>query len=276
MKKTFFLMILLSTGAPSFCQFDYLFLPGQVDSVACRIVEVKQDYISYIRYGEKIVESKGTKEIRKIKLFRSPPTEGVYNTRDLLDIFEYERMSEVIWLGLDFSFVKICRKSSNESFSSDLFHSMNDFIIEKAKKDFLVFFGSYSQLPLSGISKINLQPVSAANNLVNMQSVFNCDDDPFLPLDYIRKSVKNYVFESLNSGIAMVFFYNSINKKKEKIYVTLVFFDIKTRDVLLTFSDQLPAGGIGPAWHWTSGLPEMVNNMKRTGFQYNMMYRIYK
>jgi len=249
----------------SFAQFDYLYSQRIHDTIECRIVEIRPNYVAYIKKGEMAVDVKSTQEKIKIKLFQPDKIEGSYTTNDLMEFFRKSDAKDIIWFGLDFSYLKVCRKGPAEIYDHSLFESMNNFIIDRAKKEFFSLFAPSSFLVISGISTINLTPVREVNKGIDTEKIEKCEDDPFIPLDYIRKSVSRYNINTVQTGIGVVYFYNYINKHEERIIVTLVYFDIKTRTVLLSWTEELGAGGIGAACHWTSGLLEMINNIKKSG-----------
>lgn len=260
----------------SFAQFDQLYLERINDTIECKIVEVRPDYLAYIKKGEMVVDMKSSGEPLRLKLYQPEKTEGSFTTNDLLSMFRFGNTKDIVWFGLDFSHLKICKKSPKEKINTALLESMNNFIIDEAKKEFINLFSPRRNLILSGISAINLAPVREVNNLLDTKKMEKCEDDVFVPLDYIRKSLVSYNIKPGQTGIGLVFFYNYLNKPKEQIIITMVYFDIKTRAVLLTWTDEQPAGGAGFAWHWTSGLQRFINGMTISGMDFQTMYVMYK
>ncbi len=274
--KTFILILCWLGPLFAFSQFDQLYIERSNDTIECKIVELRPSYLAYIKKGEMMVDMKSTSEPLRLKLYQPDKTEGTFTTSDLLSMFRYSNTKDIIWFGLDFSHLKICKKSPKEKITTSVFESMNNFIIDQSKKEFLTLFSPSRSLIVSGISAINLAPVKAVNSMLDTEKMEKCEADVFVPLDYIRKSLGNYNIKPGQTGIGLVFFYNYINKPKEQIIITMVYFDIKTRTVLLTWTDEQPAGGAGIAWHWTSGLQRFINKLTISGMDFQTMYVMYK
>jgi hypothetical protein len=84
---------------------------------------------------------------------------------------------------------------------------------------------------------------------------FIISKDYFFPLDTVKAAIANYDLQE-NSGIGLVFIPENFNKYRERAYTWIVFFDIKTREVLWAAEESGACRHMGYTAHWTSGIVE--------------------
>jgi hypothetical protein len=75
------------------------------------------------------------------------------------------------------------------------------------------------------------------------------DNDYSINLSRIDEIVKEYQTTE-TQGIGLVFIMESFNKNLEKGFMWVTFFDIKTKQVLLSVKMEGDAGGVGIRNHW--------------------------
>jgi hypothetical protein len=96
-----------------------------------------------------------------------------------------------------------------------------------------------------------------AINAVSMKVVpdFIIADNYSFPVDTVRKAVQNYPITE-KAGIGMVIIPENFNKPQERCISWIVFFDIRTREVLWSTEVSGACSHMGYTAHWGSGIIE--------------------
>ncbi len=160
--------------------------------------------------------------------------------------------NDITWYGLDFSFAKMIGSGfeSPSSVKNNLFNSWNMLFINEAKKYDLAKFFSKSNVTN------NLDIVSDRNSKVDETKLvtFNSTDTANVNQDMIKDAVKKYSTKD-DKGLGLVFFVESFNKFKETATISVVFFDIATKNVLVIKKMKgISPAGIGVRNYWASGI----------------------
>jgi hypothetical protein len=123
------------------------------------------------------------------------------------------------------------------------------FINETKKFDLAKFFSK------SNVTN-NLDIVSDRNSKVDETKLvtFNSSDTANVNQDMIKDAVKKYSTKD-DKGLGLVFFVESFNKYKETATISVVFFDIATKNVLVIKKMKgIAPSGIGVRNYWASGI----------------------
>jgi hypothetical protein len=160
--------------------------------------------------------------------------------------------NDVTWYGLDFSFAKMIGSGfeSPSSVKNNLFNSWNMLFINEAKKYDLAKFFSKSSVTN------NLDIISDRNGKVDETKLvsLNSTDTANVNQDMIKDAIKKYSTKN-DKGLGLVFFVESFNKYKETATISVGFFDIATKNVLVIKKMKgIAASGIGVRNYWASGI----------------------
>ncbi|MEI8007254.1 MAG: hypothetical protein WCI48_13690 [Bacteroidota bacterium] len=78
------------------------------------------------------------------------------------------------------------------------------------------------------------------------------------PLDTIARAVKGYEL-SQKTGTGLVIIAENFNKPREASIIWIVFFDLRTRELLWTVKESGPCAHMGYTAHWGSGVVKGFN-----------------
>ena len=167
---------------------------------------------------------------------------------------------EMTWFGLDFSRVKLLGSSEFTNLSEIrdyYFDAINDVIVTEKKKYNL------SKYLRKEIVDYNLDIVRERNLNVDIEKAVTDDDrfTNFLTENDIENTIKEYDLDS-TSGLGVVFIVDNLNKldgSTESMFVT--YFDISTKEVLLTEKMTAKAGGFGFRNYWVSPVYKILKEI---------------
>ena len=270
--RLFILFLSMFIIATSYGQFDQVKLFFQNEYLNCRIMDVSPNSISYILKDSSKLTTKQLSEVEKIKLYHKTNVQESFTTHDLFQALIEKESKKFVWMGLDFTYTKICHSGAVHKYLDGFFSSINSFVV-KPKGEFKSLWKPNPRYSLCGLTRIDLGPVNLANTRIKMDTVFDCFSHQIIPLDSIRVAINNYTITDSLSGIGIVFFYNEIIKKSEDYSVYLVFFDLKSRSVLLCLRNNLKGFGITMERHWTSQLLVVINKIRHTSFEYFIEFK---
>lgn len=171
---------------------------------------------------------------------------------------------EIVWYGIDFSKAKfIASKSFSSGFTNpaeiqeNFIPSWNEWflnegVVKKRKKALKV-----EQMPS------NIEIVNERNqNLEGMVVYENYEIDK----STVQEIISEYNTER-NDGIGLVFIVESLNKEKNKSFVYVTFFDIKSKKVLMSEKYIGDPGGFGVKQFWNVSLYEVQKQIKMSRFK---------
>ena len=180
--------------------------------------------------------------LKLIRFYQNPESQT-----SLADLFlkrSYSSNSpriKLYWFGLDFSKVSIKLGTAPRiQYSNTFFLDCNDFIL--SEKGLSSFKKSFNLIMDTGI-------VTQRNAGFDPSLTFNNTKRKFT-IDSVRTSLKQ--IKSVNEGVGVIIFITNINKISETEAFHVVFFDIKSKSLLLCLDATGPVIGIGMAHHWTN------------------------
>ncbi len=106
--------------------------------------------------------------------------------------------------------------------------------------------------------------VKARNKKVTKQSLFN-DNEAIITTAAIEQMISEYT-GSKKTGLGVVFFVESFNKKKKLATMHVTFFDIATRKVLLTRRLTGEPGGGGLKYYWANSVSRIFHDITVTHY----------
>ncbi|NQT78208.1 MAG: hypothetical protein HQ565_10870 [Bacteroidetes bacterium] len=178
-------------------------------------------------------------------------SKGQYTTTDVF------KVDNITWYGLDFSNIKLIGSegfTDPNAIKNQFFNSWNNLIISEPEKYNLaeVFSKSSVENDLSIVTERNTLP--DPDKLVIEENYSFGEDE-------VKKIISEYDITG-KEGIGLVFIMESFNKTKEQGYMWVSFFDIETKEVLLSKKMNGKVGGFGIRNYWAKSF---YNVMKRIG-----------
>lgn len=171
------------------------------------------------------------------------------------DVF---KVDNITWYGLDFSNIKLI---GSEGFTdpyavkNQFFYSWNNLIItETDKYDLAGFFHKSSvENDLSIVEGRNMLPDPD-------ELVINTDYS--LGEDEVKKIISEYDITG-KEGIGLVFIMESFNKNKQLGYIWVTFFDLETKEVLLSNKMSGKPGGFGIRNYWAKSYYNVMKSIEK-------------
>ena len=151
--------------------------------------------------------------------------------------------SEDTWFGLDFTYLKIFGDSGFKEAPTPLPAGWNELILNEQKKyDAVKTFG---KKPVA----YDFEPVAKRNKGINLDALIIQQEPPELTQQQIQKEVAALETGD-TAGTGIVFMMESFSKPENQGYLHVVFFDIKTKAVLISARMSGKAGGFGKRNYW--------------------------
>ena len=255
-----------------FSQTDQLLIIGQEKLLDVKINDITIENVTFENLNDHTILILPTNHINYLKL-RTKESQK-YFTNDILQALKKYNSTNLVWYGADFTMVKINDLGHEYKYTTGLFRAINNFITDPGEK-FYCLWTCILPYCLSCIKKMNCEPVYLRNDQIKIQECFKLTTTTNNPLKSIRESITNLDPGEFKEGIGMIFFYQSIDKSKELISGDLVFFDITSKEIILTIGDVLKADGISMEWHWSKGLRDFLNDIRKEGRLYKDIFSLY-
>jgi len=184
-------------------------------------------------------------------------SQKIYSRADIFSI------KEITWMGLDFSMIKLI---GPEGFTNPIdivnnqFWAMNNLILnEPDKYDIKKYFFKQSvAIDLSTIRERNSIP--APNEIV-----LPTGSSYSINVSHVQDAVSQYVPEEFE-GIGLVFIMETFNKDLETGTMWVTFFDIGSREVLLTDRISGKAGGFGFRNYWAKTFYNVMKEVEKSRY----------
>ena len=171
----------------------------------------------------------------------------------------------IVWYRLDFSnarFIGILAASgSGEDIRDNLMPAWNSLIILEPAKDMGKTFVKEPVINyLDAVGEINAN-IDASNIM---------DINPFKfesPEELIASAVSQYKSGEKDSGLGLVFIVESFDKARVEASLYVTFFDISTKEVLLTERMTGKPVGFGLRNHWGGGIYNILKQIQASAFK---------
>ncbi len=178
-------------------------------------------------------------------------SKGQYTTADVF------KVDNITWYGLDFSNIKLIGSAGFTdpyAIKNKFFNSWNNLIITETEKYNIAGFFHKSSVAndLSIVKERNKLP-DPDELVINTDYSFGEDE--------VKKIISEYDITG-KEGIGLVFIMESFNKTEERGYMWITFFNIETKEVLLSKKMNGKAGGFGIRNYWAKSF---YNVMKSIG-----------
>ena len=178
------------------------------------------------------------------------------------DIFNSSK-TEITWLGVDFTQVKVLGETGTVSPSEmvGLFAKINDVIINEGEKyDFKKALNK-NDVPY------DLGSVTKANAEIDGEKILSTSsaEKGRITPETIAELVKGYNAKA--EGIGLIFFMETLDKPQEKGTMWVTFFSLDSKKVLLTEQMSGKAAGFGFRNHWARTVYEVLNDIKKSKYK---------
>ncbi len=163
------------------------------------------------------------------------------------------------WLGIDFSHARYSGNTGgdNPAVMVEYFQKINKLILdEPVRYDLKKTFHKESVInQLEMVAKINAS--IDTSQLITTKTV----DYYRITKDKIAQHVKNYDTGNLQ-GLGVIIIIEDLNKTWEQASMWVTYFDMQTREVLLTEKISGTASGLGFRNHWAAPVNEVLNKVQ--------------
>lgn len=168
---------------------------------------------------------------------------------------------KVVWCGLDYSKVK-CIGSEGftdpDNVVDTYFNSWNKLVLSEASRyDVKKLYGFEGKVT-------DLSVVERRNEMPNADEIV-IDDNYSFEEGTVEKIVADFKLEKADSGLGLVYIFESLNKTEQAAHVYVVFFDIATKNILRSKKYEARAGGFGFRNYWARTVLEA---MEESGDEY--------
>ncbi len=172
-----------------------------------------------------------------------------YNTSDIFEV------NEITWYGLDFSNVRLIGAigfKNPEKIKSYYFDAWNSLIINESKKYKLDKFFHKESV------EHYLNIVTDRNELPNLDELV-IETEYSFGAEKVKQIISEYDSGD-QEGIGLVFILESLNKYREKAFIWVTYFDIQTKQVILTERLEGKAGGYGFRNYWAGAYYKVMKS----------------
>ena len=168
------------------------------------------------------------------------------NAQHSYELRELFTESKITWFGIDYSKTNFVG-TYNKTDMNVYFHGWNRLAIEEPLKyDLAKFFQKkFVKNEIQSVEEIN-----AATD-ANITAV---NTDSSLTKLVISKMVRAYKSEEVDGGIGLVLLAERYNNSKNYASHVIVFFDIASRNILISQRIETPPAGIGIRNHWAGSI----------------------
>ncbi|UII22943.1 hypothetical protein [Fulvivirga ligni] len=161
---------------------------------------------------------------------------------------------KVVWCGLDYSKVKCIGAegfTDPDNIVDTYFNGWNKLVQSEATRyDVKKLYGFEGKVTdLSVVEKRNEMP--KADDLV-------IDDSYSFEDGTVEEIISTYKLEKADSGLGLVYIFESLNKTEQAAHVYVVFFDIASKKILWSNKYEAKAGGFGFRNYWARTVLEAM------------------
>lgn len=185
------------------------------------------------------------------------------NAQSVADIFNSSK-TQITWLGVDFTQVQIVGEMGTVTSSEliPLFEKINGVIINEGDKYNFKEAFSKDDIPY------DMGPVSKINGEIDSEKLLSSTsaEKGRVNAELIAKLVKAYEVKN-PKGIGLVFFMETLDKPSETATMWVTFFDLTSKNVLLTEQMTGKAMGFGFRNHWARTVYEVLKEIKKSKYK---------
>jgi hypothetical protein len=184
-------------------------------------------------------------------------SQKIYSRADIFSI------KEITWMGLDFSMIKLI---GPEGFTNPIdivnnqFWAMNNLILnEPDKYDIKKYFFKQSVA-------IDLSTIRERNTIPDPNEIVLPSGSSYsINVSHVQDAISQYNPEEFE-GIGLVFIMETFNKDLETGTMWVTFFDIGSREVLLTDRMSGKAGGFGFRNYWAKTFYNVMKEVEKSRY----------
>lgn len=174
---------------------------------------------------------------------------------------EISRISEIVWVGLDYSMVRMIGIDAfrdTKAIFPGYLNKWNDLFFKKKIKE----LSSRLEKPI----KIETSAVEKVNKSASEKQILQKEGGPqdltasHITQEDLAKAVGAYTLQS-KIGVGLVFIMDRLVKSEGRGYIYVVFFDIETRKIILRWRKSYPASGFGFRNYWFNPIKETLRDL---------------
>lgn len=192
---------------------------------------------------------------------------GITRSQPFIEIFTSKYFT---WYGLDFSNAKMIGAhgfTHPHRIVNQYFEEWNDlFIVEERKYNLKKAFNK-------SFVSMDLSIVTERNSFVDPNElVIPVYQNHTLDHAWIQSIIREYRTDGGRQGVGLVFVVESFNKHNETGTIWVTFFDIASKEILLTKKKEGGTGGVGFRNHWARSIYNVLNDMQK---EFRQLERVY-
>ncbi len=179
-------------------------------------------------------------------------SKGQHTTADVF------KVDNITWYGLDFSNIKLIGSegfTDPHAIQNRFFSSWNDLFISEPEKYNLAETFSKSSV------ENDLSIVTERNTLPDPDKLV-IEENYSFGEDEVKKIISEYDITD-KEGIGLVFIMESFNKIEQLGYIWVTFFDIETKEVLLSNKMSGKVGGFGFRNYWAKSFYSVMKSIEK-------------
>ncbi len=189
------------------------------------------------------------------------------NAQSSIEDFFEPNKTQITWLGLDFSKVKLIGQ----------FSQFADFGNKSALNVKLEFFPEWNSMIIREPSKYDVKAMIQKDRIeyntkwVNENNKKTPNDEleavnlPEYTNEFIAEHIKQQRY-GISEGLGMLFFVEYLNKTTELAKIHFLVIDMKSREILLQNSYESKPGGIGIKNYWAKAFLNTITKIKEDSY----------
>jgi len=162
---------------------------------------------------------------------------------------------EFVWCGLDYSKVRCI---GSQGFTDPLaikekyFEAWNQLVLDESSKyDLKKAYRKSTQIADRSVVSVRNQMVDHTELVIDNSYSFEKGD--------LQEIIDDYELEKHQSGLGLVYIFESLNKNEQKAYLYTVFFDLATHEIIWFRKFSAEARGFGFRNYWARPIYEVIN-----------------
>ena len=163
-------------------------------------------------------------------------------------------VKSITFYGVDFSLAKVFGVAESPAMLKKAFGDINMLFTTEAKKYNIYSFFSKDEV----VSSFDL--VNKLNSAINEKDLNGTNLQYAISSEELTKHVKSYKTEG--NGVGLIFIAERLNKLESLGYYHVVFFDTKTKEILLDRAVSAKAAGFGLRNYWASSVYKFMKEWR--------------
>lgn len=166
-------------------------------------------------------------------------------------------IESISFYGVDFSQGKVYGATDEPDKLKKAYEDINNLFVTEASK--------YNIEELTGkkVNNTNIKAVSSSNSSIPADNVKTTNSGYSINDQNVATALKNLKIDSGDSGTGLVVVVHQLNKSNQVGTFQMVFFDIKSRNVVTSFKLTGAASGFGLRNYWAASVYDAMKKIKK-------------